>query len=376
MKFPFPQYHLFCMLNEFQGQRLPLDLFMSFYFRKHKAIGSKDKAFISESAYALVRWQGLLDTVAARNDWPFRLKQLSSPDFETLQRAPQLAPHDRASFPEAIYIRLLEEYGPERTDQLCWVSNHKAPTTVRANLLKTSRQTLLDRWEDAHETIACETAPAGIHFLKKINFYTLSEFKEGLFEVQDEASQLLASLVDAAPKDKVLDYCAGAGGKSLAIAPVLQSTGQIFLHDIRPHALMDAKKRLKRAGIQNAQIVFHHEASKLKRLKKNMDWVLLDVPCSGSGTYRRNPDMKWKFKEDEFQKLLQLQRQLFERGLSFVKPSGKIVYTTCSLFQEENEKQLGFFLKHFPVALEKPFFKSLPQIGGMDGMFGAVLRKI
>ncbi len=122
----------------------------------------------------------------------------------------------------------------------------------------------------------------------------MPEFKQGLFEVQDEGSQLIANLMDPTPGDQVMDYCAGSGGKTLAFAPKMQHRGQIYLHDIRPWALDEARKRLKRAGIQNAQVVLP-EDPKLNKLRGKMDWVLVDAPCTGSGTFRRNPDMKWKF---------------------------------------------------------------------------------
>ena len=212
----------------------------------------------------------------------------------------------------------------------------------------------------------------GIQFQQKANFFAMEEFKEGLFEIQDEGSQLLADLIAANPQQKVLDYCAGSGGKTLGFAHKLRGKGQIYLYDIRPLALKQAKKRLLRAGIQNAQLILNDK--QWKPLKKSMDWILLDVPCSGSGTLRRNPDLKWKFKADQMGTLIQEQRNIFEKSLPYLKRGGSIVYSTCSLFQEENEKQIEYFLEHFPFELDGEPSCWLPQKGGRDGFFGAVLK--
>lgn len=201
----------------------------------------------------------------------------------------------------------------------------------------------------------------------------MPEFKKGLFEVQDEGSQLLAALVKAEPGQLVMDYCAGSGGKTLAFAPLMHNKGQIFLHDIRSYALIEARKRLKRAGIQNAQIVLA-EDEKLKKLKKKMDWVLVDAPCSGTGTMRRNPDMKWAFTEDTIPRLVGQQRTIFEKALSYLHPQGKIIYATCSLLKEENEEQVTHFLKTYSLKLVAPFFQTKPSKGEMDGFFGAIFE--
>jgi 16S rRNA C967 or C1407 C5-methylase (RsmB/RsmF family) len=195
-----------------------------------------------------------------------------------------------------------------------------------------------------------------------------------LFEVQDEASQLIADLVAAVPGDHVLDFCAGSGGKSLAIAPRMGCKGQLYLHDVRPAVLREAKKRLYRAGIQNAQIL-PHDASHKRSLKEVMDWVLVDAPCTGTGTLRRNPDMKWKFEESTLNRLIDEQRSIFREALNFVKPKGKIVYATCSVLPMENEWQAEFFEQNFGLKRLEPSFSSSPKKGGMDGFFGVVFTK-
>jgi 16S rRNA (cytosine967-C5)-methyltransferase len=232
----------------------------------------------------------------------------------------------------------------------------------------------LQKWKDLYEISPCSHSPWGITFHKKINFFELSEFKEGLFEIQDEASQLTADLVAVEPKEKVLDFCAGSGGKTLAFAPKMQNSGQIYLHDIRLAVLSEAQKRLRRAGVQNAQLLLPTDERKKRMLKEKMDWVLVDVPCSGTGTLRRNPDMKWKLDLSLIERLVAEQRQIFEQALSFLRPGGHIVYATCSILPQENQEQISFFQEKFKLELSKPPFHSFPKRGGMDGFFGAILK--
>lgn len=374
-KQPFREHHLLEILIGYDQQALPMDLYISRYFRLHKAIGSKDRGYIADSLYAMIRWKALIDHVArGRLEWERRLKLFSEMDLDALYKDESIPLHIRVSFPKNLFDAIVNSHGLEKGLELCRASNYPAPTTVRANLLKTDRDSLMKLWENLYEVSACTYSETGIVFHKKINFFGLPEFQQGLFEVQDEGSQLLANLVEVSPNDHVLDYCSGSGGKTLAFAPRMQNKGQIYLHDIRSHALLECKKRLRRAGVQNAQIV-QAEDVKLKKLKKRMDWVLADVPCSGTGTLRRNPDMKWKFDDEMVPRLVGLQRQIFEKALSFVKPGGKIVYGTCSLLNEENQQQVEHFQSTYDLELLGDPFQSLPIQGGMDGFFAAVFKR-
>ncbi|MEI8365763.1 MAG: RsmB/NOP family class I SAM-dependent RNA methyltransferase [Parachlamydiaceae bacterium] len=371
---PFREYHILSILNEYDQQALPLDLSISNYFRAHKALGSKDRGFITETIYAIVRWKGLLDFLGnGTPTWEERLDLYLSPIFTASRERTDIPLATRLSFPQTLFDRLVASHGIDVATDICTISNTPAPTTVRVNTLKTTREEMLKRWRGVYPVYPCEYAPNGIVFEKRINFFELAEFKEGLFEIQDEGSQLLSGLVQAKPGDLVMDYCAGAGGKTLAFAPQMNNTGQIFLHDIRKHTLQDSSKRLRRAGIQNAQIVFDDE-KKLKKLKKTMDWVLVDAPCTGTGTLRRNPDMKWKLNEEMITRLLGLQRVIFEKALSFMKPTGRIVYATCSVLHEENRKQTEHFIATYNLEYAAEHFESLPVMGGMDGFYGVVLK--
>lgn len=372
---PFREHHLLSLLQEYEAQSLPLDLHISNYFRAHKAIGSKDKAFIAEAIYTMVRWQGLIDHLCKEpGSWASRFEVYSTIDLRASQEDISLPLHVRVSFPKPLFDLLVKSHGEEKAVELCLASNTQAPTTVRVNTLKISRDELLKRWEQVYSVTPCEKAPHGILFGEKTNFFTLPEFKQGLFEVQDEGSQLLAALVQPKPGEQVMDFCAGSGGKTLAFAPQMENKGQIFAHDVRKHALLECRKRLKRAGIQNGQQVAFDDELRLKKLKKKMDWVLVDAPCTGTGTLRRNPDMKWKFEEAMLTRLVGQQRTIFEKALSYLKPGGTIVYGTCSILQEENQQQVEHFLKTYRLKLVGDCLQTFPEKNKMDGFFGAVFK--
>ncbi len=375
---PFRKRHLLTLLEALDNSRLPLDTAMSHYFRANRALGSKDRYTVSQAVYMLKRWQGAIDVDLAQPiTWSARVEALKNFDPKKIAQNTALSPHVRISFPKALFGMLTDSLGDEKAFEVALASNERAPLFIRTNTLKISREALLKRLQEKEDIKACfgKDGTDSIILLERVNFFSLDAFKEGLFEVQDENSQQVAELVQAKPGDKVLDYCAGSGGKALAIAPKLRESGQLFLHDIRVKALDEAKKRLKRAGIQNAQrLAPGHK--QLKALKGSVDWVLVDAPCSGTGTLRRNPDLKWKFDKERFKNLLEEQRDIFEKALTYVKPGGYIVYATCSLLKEENEEQIIFFKTYFKdtygLVLEKSIH-TLPAPGEGDGFFGAVL---
>ncbi len=370
---PFRDHHLLCLMQVYEQKNLPLDLCISHYFREHKALGSKDRGVIADTIYAMTRWQALLDHLSEQPaSWEKRLEIFRRINLDDQKNNLSLPLHIRVSFPQSLFELFVKSYGEAQACELCSVSNQTAPTTVRANALKTNRDALLAQWSSLYEISPCQHAQHGITFQKKVHFLNLPEFQQGLFEIQDEGSQLIGDLMQVEPGQQVLDYCAGSAGKTLAFAPRMKGSGQIFVHDIRPHTLLEARRRLRRAGVQNAQVV-QPDDPKLKKLKKRMDWVLVDAPCSGTGTLRRNPDMKWNFTEETLARLVGQQRAIFEKALSFVKPGGHIAYATCSVLPEENEQQVEHFIKTYGLILKGKPFRSLPLPGGMDGFFGAVL---
>ena len=371
----FRDFHLMRLLKGFSTQGLPLDLFIRNYIKANKSIGSHDRRFLAETIYTIFRWLGLIDYLCGKkHSWEERYEIFKTLDTTTAHKNPALPPHVAVSFPKGLYDLIKSGLGEAKTKEFCLISNTQAPTTLRINPLKTDRQSLMNLWEGTYEVRACTQSPLGIIFKKRENFFGMDEFKQGLFEMQDEGSQLVAFLVDAQPGQQVLDFCSGSGGKTLAFAQRLDSTGQIYLHDIRPHSLVEAKKRLKRAGIQNAQIL-QHDDKKKKTLKNTMDWVLVDAPCTGSGTLRRNPDMKWRFDPQTIVKIQEEQRVIFAEALEFVTPGGKIVYATCSILPHENTDQMTHFLHNHSIKLVGSPLEISPTIDGMDGFFGAVFEK-
>lgn len=372
---PFRRHHTLHILNAFENSTLPLDAFLSFYFRKNKAVGSKDRKEICETIYGIIRWKALIDYhCKSPITWEDRVNLLSEFIPESYEKDESIPLHIRMSFPKP-YFKLLEDsLGIKRAIDFCLASNTQAPTTVRINPLKTTREDLFDLWKDIYPVELCEESKLGITFRKRVNFFALPEFKAGKFEIQDEGSQLVAEHLDIKPSDHILDYCAGSGGKTLAFAHLTENRGQIYLYDIRPKILREAQKRLKRACIQNAQVI-NEKKLKSKLLANKIDWILLDVPCGGSGTMRRNPDMKWKFELQSIEELVAKQRDIFEKSLKYLHSSGRIVYATCSVFPQENEEQIQYFMEKYNLELAQPLFSSFPQKGKMDGFFAAVLKR-
>ena len=308
--------------------------------------------------------------------------------WSKLEQLYRYEPHVLLSFPQNLYEKIVQEYGKPKGHEICLYSNLDPPFSMRVNPMKTTREDLYNRLLAKQDTLKSqqykpvgiklsEMSNLGITFEYKPNDLLQSpEYREGLFELQDEASQLVSSLIDPKPGDIVLDYCAGSGGKTLAFAHKLKGKGQILLHDIRKDVLEKAKIRLRRASLQNAQLI-EPEISNKKLLQwiNRVDWLVLDVPCSSSGSFKRHPDLKWSFTKDRLMEYIETQRRIFSHSIDYVKKGGHIVYITCSIFQKENEQQVDFFLNNYPVVPVHKQFKSIPQ-KNMDGFFAFVFRKI
>ena len=219
----------------------------------------------------------------------------------------------------------------------------------------------------------CVGSPLGLMVAEKTRLLSLPEYKEGLFEIQDESSQIIAQQVDVRPGEKVLDFCGGSGGKSLAFGPQMQNLGVIYVHDVRDSMLRQAKLRLRRAGVKNYMLL-HPRHPYLGRILRKCDWVLVDAPCTGSGTYRRNPEQKWSYSDELLWKYVAQQREIFADALRFVKPGGTIVYATCSILDEENIDQVKYFCAAHGIYLTTEPVHALPQSRSLDGFFCACLH--
>lgn len=370
MKQAFIDRHINIFLQIHSESNTPLDLSLSNYFRSNKCLGATDRRVIGDTVYGMARWKSLIDFFAPQN----RLTFYQKINWETVFKDLSIPIYARLGLSEFLYNRFSANFGEEKAQELGQILNQVAPTTIRVNLIKTTREQLTAFWKNKFTVSPCTFSPSGIQFHKREPLFSLPEFKDGLFEMQDEGSQLIAGIVEAKAGDCVLDYCSGSGGKTLAFAPSMQGKGQIYLHDIRQHALYEARRRLKRAGIQNAQCL-PSEHPQLRKLTSKCDWVLIDVPCSGTGTLRRNPDQKWEIDASLLERLIEQQRAISHQAIKYVKPGGRLVYATCSILSEENDKQVSYLLENYPLTLEKEPVTLLPVPNGMDGFFCAVFRK-
>ena len=369
------------LLNSILSEsRSPADRIIDQYFRNHRQMGSKDRAFAAETVYGCLRRKGELEALAGpcmpaeiddvqhaywlvatyllkHSGWSARA--LNDAGFEgeaevlvtrvrTIKQD-ELPFTARINMPEWLAERLVKQFGEAEALQLGEALNRAAQVGIRVNTLRATRDVLATRL--AAEGNPCELmkySPIGLQRDKRGPLFNTETFQEGLFELQDEGSQLLAYMVEASPKQKVVDFCAGAGGKTLALAAMMQNTGVLYACDISAGRLERLKPRLARAGAYNTQqfpIRDEHDPS-LKKLAGTADAVMVDAPCSGTGTLRRNPDIKWR--EIDLAMLREVQHSILEAASNLVKPGGRLVYGTCSLLDEENGAVTGAFLAAHP----------------------------
>ena len=287
--------HLEIVLETALRSKGSLDRHVHNYFREHRALGSKDRLWVKKGVYEIVKWKALLEAHKATN--AKELVQLYTDDNSPIGKDTSHLPSNvQVSFPKWLFKKINDSLGYEKAMEFCNISNEEAPVTIRVNPQKCEKDQFFKKYQDELQLSECEFAKYGFHLGKKVRFDLIPDFLKGHFEPQDEASQIIAEYVKAKPTQHILDYCAGSGGKALAFAPDMKGKGQVHLHDIRKKPLIDAKKRLKRGGIQNFQ-VYHEDEKRLQSLRGHMDTVLVDAPCTCSGTFRRRPDQKWALTE-------------------------------------------------------------------------------
>jgi len=294
-----------------------------------------------------------------------------------VDESPQ-SPWIEGEYPQWIHERLASLYG----DQVVPVMQAflpEAPVDLRVNTLKTTRDDLIKILKkESIETKPLKDSETGLRCLRRLPLTGLKSFKEGLFEVQDAGSQLLAQKVEAAPGMAILDFCAGAGGKTLSLAAAMENKGRLMATDTAEWRLKRAKERLKRAGVHNAEtrVIDPTSDQWLKRQKGKFDRVLVDAPCSGTGTWRRNPDQKWRLHPDDIAELADLQLDILTRASSLLKPGGRLIYGTCSILKEENEDVIAKFLETSnDYTLHSPMVRLDPFTTQTDGFFVCVLEK-
>ena len=356
--------------------------------------GSRDRRFIAETTYNIVRWFRLLEELSPshNNDyWKIfatwmHLQGTELPQWaefasikfdrwdERLSRA-KATRKIRESIPD-----WLDEVGEKELgavwDHELHALNEEARVVLRANTLRVRRGDLQKvLHEEGVDTEQISIAPDAIALQQRQNVFQLRAFKEGLFELQDAGSQLIAPFLKVEPGMRVVDACAGAGGKTLHLAALMQNKGRILAMDPETWKLEELKKRARRAGATNIETRALESSKVIKRLEKSADRLLLDVPCSGLGVLKRNPDAKWKLSLDFVDRVRAAQRDIISDYSRMVKPGGMMVYSTCSVLPSENEEQVKTFLaQHNDFQLEEE--KNLPPSEGFDGFYMARVKRI
>lgn len=359
--------HLQSFLLWYQPELAPLDRAWRSYHKIHKKLGRRDRNWLVERLYWHEKRRHLMQHLW-QEDIAARIPCVAN--MELPPEAQQQPLHMQCGVPKALYDLWSAQYGTQVAEEQARISLESAPLYIRANSLRITRERLIEQLPPQWNARSCPESAAGIELIRGVHITDDPDYEQGLFEIQDLGSQKIAELVCATPGDEVLDMCAGGGGKSLAMAAALQGRGQLHLYDIRAHALQDAKKRLKRAGVQNAQC---HNQETLALLKRRCDWVLVDAPCSGTGTLRRNPEMKHRFCATKIDELQQLQRTILEQAEAYVSSTGRLVYATCSTLELENQVQRRW-LEARGWCCEREWF-CLPKSNGMDGFYGAVFHR-
>lgn len=369
--------------------------------KRDKRWGARDRAFIAETTYEIVRWKRLYAEIAEAKE-PFTrdniwrifavwatLKGIKLPDWKYFDGTPSRRIKGR--FDELSKIRKFRESVPDWLDELgdqelgkeVWTKelqtlNKQADVILRTNTLKTNKRDLQKNLaEEEIETSFLKEYPDALLLSERSNIFTKQAFKDGLFEVQDASSQKVAKYLDVAPGMRVADTCAGAGGKTLHLAALMENKGQIIAMDIYENKLKELKRRAKRNGAHNIETRWIENSKVIKKLHNSLDRVLIDAPCSGLGVLRRNPDAKWKLQPEFLDKIKETQQQILQDYAKMVKSGGKMVYATCSILPSENQQQVEKFLasengKDFKLVKDE---KVLAHQSGFDGFYMALLEK-
>ncbi|EJL60056.1 RsmB/NOP family class I SAM-dependent RNA methyltransferase [Flavobacterium sp. CF136] len=369
--------------------------------KKDKRWGSSDRKFVAETIYEIVRWKRLYAEIAEVKE-PFDrdnlwrmfavwavLRGYPIPDWRQLEGTPERKIKGR--FDELSKVRALKESIPDWMDELgvkelgekVWATeiaaqNQPAKVILRTNTLKGTKESLRNTLMDLNiETEYLKDQPEALVLKERANVFLTDAFKQGLFEVQDANSQLVAGFLDVKPGMRVVDTCAGAGGKTLHIASLMENKGQLIAMDLYESKLKQLKLRAKRNGAFNIEYRIIDTTKVIKKLHEKADRVLIDAPCSGLGVLKRNPDAKWKLQPEFIDNIRKVQAEVLESYSKIVKPGGKLVYATCSVLPSENQEQVEKFLKteigkQFKLIKDR---KILASESGFDGFYMALLER-
>ena len=402
----------------------PADAKLSEFFRNNRDLGTKERAFVAESVYGVLRRLRYLSTVIASEEgdaddarklilaWLLRIEGKSIRELDSVLSEQQkewaitikakstddLPLAVQADVRDWLWDKLVAQYGEKEALTICRSMFEQASLDLRVNTIKGNREDVLKKMlaenTSNEQTIAITPiSPIGIRMPARLGINKHVLFTEGKIEVQDEGSQLLTYLVAPKRGQMIADFCAGAGGKTLAIGALMKNTGRLYAFDVSEKRLNNLGQRLKRSGLSNlhAQVITSENDAKLKRLNGKFDRVLVDAPCTGLGTLRRNPDLKWRQTEQAVAELNVKQTNILSRAAKLVKSGGRLIYATCSLLRDENEAIVESFLSGHPdyvlvpanqilaqqqIALDTgEYLKLLPHLHGTDGFFAAVFEK-
>ncbi|MYN01759.1 class I SAM-dependent methyltransferase [Pseudoduganella sp. DS3] len=414
---PYVLTHAESVLREIMRFTAPADTTLSFFFKAHPKLGGRERGAIAEAVYAVLRNKAFFTDRAEAGSGGAtmrRLVLLGMADAVGFDALPGLSEDEsawltrqleidrtllhksmRANMPKWLFDKLVEQYGEDETLALADALNTPAPLDLRVNAMKTDRDAVIA--ELATAPIVAEPtpfAPLGLRLRKKPALQNLPLFKSGAIEVQDEGSQLLAQILGAKRGEMVVDFCAGAGGKTLALGAQMRNTGRLYAFDVSEKRLSKLKPRLARSGLSNVHpvAIAHERDAKVKRLAGKIDRVLVDAPCSGMGTLRRNPDVKWRQDESAIGEMHEKQVSILDGASRLVKGGGRLVYATCSLLNEENDAVAKQFIETHPDFVLVPmsqvlaeqkianlemgdYLKLLPHKHQTDGFFAAVFER-
>ena len=369
--------------------------------RYDKRWGARDRGFIAETTYDIVRWKRLYAEIAEAHE-PFTrphlfrlfsvwcvLKGIRIPDWKQLEGTPERRIKGR--FDELSKIRKFRESIPDWMDELgekslgnkLWTKeiaalNQQADVILRTNTLKIQKDQLRSfLTKEDIETQILDGYPDALRLKERKNVFVTSAFKDGLFEVQDASSQLVAPFLEVEPGQRVIDACAGAGGKTLHLASYMENKGQLIALDIYESKLKKLKVRARRNGVHNMETRVIDSTKVIKKLHNSADRLLLDAPCSGLGVIKRNPDSKWKLEPEFIDRIMGVQQDILQNYSKMVKKGGQMVYATCSILPQENSEQVKKFLesengKDFEFIKEKNVYASE---SGFDGFYMALMKK-
>ncbi len=394
----------------------PADVKLGLFFKQHRDLGTKDRAFVAESVYGVLRRKAFLMYVAEGNDprklllaYLIRVLGTSTRDLNEVLNAQQkewalvikakktedMTKAEKADLPEWFWDKLVVQYGEEEALAIARSFHQQASLDLRVNIIKASREDVIAKFQSEKTEIKpTPYAPYGLRMPQKMTISKHPFFIDGKIEVQDEGSQLLAQLVAPRRGEMIADFCAGAGGKSLAIGALMRNSGRIYAFDVSEKRLQNLGIRLKRSGLSNlhSQVISSEADPKLKRLFGKFDRVLVDAPCSGLGTLRRNPDLKWRQQPKDVEELTVKQTNILARASKLVKAGGRLIYATCSLLRDENEQIAEVFLQSNPEFRLVPansilaqqeidldtgeYLKLLPHLHQTDGFFAAVFERV